>query len=140
MKNLETLQQIKSKIIYDELDSNIADLVRTLNNIPSVVTIQSCGGHDHPRAEFNQAGAGYWYVTFHTEDAWAVALIAADAMVLDEYAKLAAFYQPTEDAEGLDVNDLFYVVRGKAADLMDFTDLLAKDVREAPKNHFWDVT
>ncbi len=53
----------KKDIPYDELDANMVSLVNALNNYPAVVTIGSCGGHEHP-TNLSQWEAGSWYVKF----------------------------------------------------------------------------
>jgi hypothetical protein len=50
---------------YQDLDENIRELVRVLNEIPGVKTIGSCGGHDNPA--HGQWGQGTWYVKFELD-------------------------------------------------------------------------
>ena len=54
-------------IPYDEIDSNIVELVRTINLFPGVVTESSCGGHRD--GESFQKPEGEWeiFLTLETE-------------------------------------------------------------------------
>jgi hypothetical protein len=51
----------KKGIPFDELDSNIVNLVRALNRYPGVMSIGSCGGHE-AITNPSQWQAGTWYV------------------------------------------------------------------------------
>ncbi len=58
-------------IDYTELDTNIVDLVKVLNEFPGIITIDSCGGHPNPGPGQNPAGE--FSVAFkveHTEHGW----------------------------------------------------------------------
>lgn len=50
-------------IPYDEIDLTIIPLVRALNDLPGIRTIESCGGHENPNVPW-QKPLGSWYVTF----------------------------------------------------------------------------
>ena len=43
-------------IDYTEIDTNIVDLVKVLNEFPGVITTGSCGGHSNPGPGQNPAG------------------------------------------------------------------------------------
>jgi hypothetical protein len=62
---------LRADVPYEELDSNVVDLVRALNAFAGIKTIGSCGGHREPGP--GQAREGSWWVTFeieHSEDGW----------------------------------------------------------------------
>jgi len=53
------------EVPYDELDTNIVELVRVFNSFPGIHTVGSCGGHDNP--ESYQSPAGSWDIVFRIE-------------------------------------------------------------------------
>jgi len=60
-----------SDVPYDELDPNVRELVRVLNETLGLETTGSCGGHENPNPA--QQSAGQWLVTIdrpYTEDGW----------------------------------------------------------------------
>jgi hypothetical protein len=62
---------------WEELDQPIRDLVRELSNLPGIVTLSSCGGHDDAAAKGDGRGPEHWDVYFRPcfafpEDAEAV--------------------------------------------------------------------
>lgn len=50
-------------IPYDEFDPPIVPLARTLNGLPGIRTLSSCGGHEEP-TNASAATAEHWYVSF----------------------------------------------------------------------------
>ena len=50
-----------------ETDPRIAGLVRTLNDLPDIYTISSCGGHRDPGNRENAVPEGYFYIQFIIE-------------------------------------------------------------------------
>lgn len=58
-------------IDYTELDTNIVDLVKVLNEFPAIITIDSCGGHSNPGPGQNPAGEfSVALKVEHTEHGW----------------------------------------------------------------------
>ncbi len=63
-------------IPYDELDTNIVELVRAINSFPGIYTVGSCGGHPNNKDFQNREGT--FDIVFQlevegrrpTEDAW----------------------------------------------------------------------
>jgi hypothetical protein len=53
---------------WDELDESIIPLIRTLNELPGIHTLGSCGGHETPISG-NSAPADQWWVLFDLEPA-----------------------------------------------------------------------
>lgn len=53
--------------MYDDLDKNIASLVRALNDWPGIKTVSSCGGHLNNKP--HQLPWGQWEVMFELEPA-----------------------------------------------------------------------
>jgi hypothetical protein len=51
---------------YHELDSNVRELVRELNQFPDLHTIGSCGGHPEPLTKVS-APEGHWWVTLQPD-------------------------------------------------------------------------
>jgi hypothetical protein len=70
----------------DHLDSNIARLVHTLNRVPGVQTVSSCGGHPRPVRFRRQWPAGSWYAKF------VVTPDNAGRQALDRVASVVADY------------------------------------------------
>ena len=57
---------------YEDLDPNIIHLVRVLNAIPGITTLESCGGHSGPIGP-TQRPEGEWYIVFrvaHNDEGW----------------------------------------------------------------------
>lgn len=52
--------------LYKEIDENIRELVRVLNEFPGIVTTSSCGGHSNPKPF--QKSAGEWEIFIQLED------------------------------------------------------------------------
>ena len=64
--------EFKARIRYDKLDTNIVSLVKTVNSIPWVATLESCGGHPDPKP--GQAGEGEWMAVLrfaNDDNGWA---------------------------------------------------------------------
>lgn len=59
---------------YDEIDPNIAALVRALNAFEGVTTVGSCGGHEEPTGGGWPAGCFYVKFTVDRSDAAWLAL------------------------------------------------------------------
>ena len=59
------IDDAKARIRYDQLDANIVNLLKPLNSIPWLVTLESCGGHPDPKP--GQAGEGEWMVVLQFE-------------------------------------------------------------------------
>lgn len=77
---------MKHNLNYDELDTNIAGLVRSLNAFPGISTIGSCGGHENPTEI--QRPLGEWFVTFYvayTSGGWRSLELIAGAITLDPW-------------------------------------------------------
>jgi len=53
---------------YDELDSNIVGVVRTLNSFPGILTVGSCGGHKDSETYQNREGTWSVVLQLETED------------------------------------------------------------------------
>jgi hypothetical protein len=117
-------------VSYDDLDSNVRELVRELNQFPDLHTLGSCGGHPE-RITAVSAPEGRWWVTLHpdwTDDgrislefvAWAVRDLARANHLLF----LEAFACPpwlNEPGEGLT-----FQLTGIDVDPQDVADFLAK--------------
>jgi hypothetical protein len=74
-------------IPWDELDETIVPLVATLNRLPGIRTIGSCGGHTE-RISSVSAPAESWWVTFDLEAADPESVVAVptwDAWVSLEF-------------------------------------------------------
>jgi hypothetical protein len=132
------LQPYKDKIHYDELDQNIVGLVRVMNEITTLTTVESCGGHQNPDAQARQAALGRWYITFHTADPYAIALIASTAEKFGPAVQIDVRYHSFGKGEGLDLINLMYAMQG-ATDILDsFAEFLTADLKSSPRG-FWDL-
>ena len=56
----------KEPVFWGKLDDNIVNLVFTLNELPGIVTIASCGGH--PDSGPTQHPDGEWFVGFEVRE------------------------------------------------------------------------
>jgi hypothetical protein len=71
---------------WEELDPSIRDLVQELSNLPGIVTLSSCGGHDDAAAKEDEPGPGHWDVYLRP---WFAFPEAAEAVWPDEDGWLA---------------------------------------------------
>lgn len=132
------LQPYKETINYDELDPNIVGLVRVMNEITTLTTVESCGGHANPNLEAKQVGPGRWYITFHTADPYAIALIASTAEKFGPSVQIEVRYHSFGKGEGLDLINLMYAMQGPTDILDSFIEFLTADLKSSPRG-FWDL-
>ncbi len=116
-------EEIKSNLHYEDLDANVVELVRAMNAIRGLVTIQSCGGHEAPRSDLAQVGTGLWYVTFAVTHFEALALLAFAAYNFAAAVRITAFYKPF--SADFDTSDLFFQLNGREIAPDEFAQALA---------------
>jgi hypothetical protein len=86
MKTLADLAHFKTGIDFREIDPNIVELVKAMNEFSGLATWQSCGGHQD-RQDALQAPAGEWYVMFSVflgEEGWEA--LSRVAFLAEEYS------------------------------------------------------
>jgi hypothetical protein len=116
------LESVKKDIPYNELDQNIAGLVKALNEFPGLVTIQSCGGHDRLEEGLNQAPKGFWYVTLYAGDLRDLATIAFAARPFGQAILIEAFYDYYQ--EDFDPSYLLFALKGRDIEPGKFAEVL----------------
>ena len=132
------LQPFKDQLDYTKMDANIAGLVKVMNDITTLATIDCCGGHTNPDKAARQVGTGRWYITFHTADPYAIALIASTAEKFGSAVHIEVIYQAFGKEEGLDLINLVYEMSGPEEVINDFTELLTRSLNTSPRG-FWDL-
>lgn len=118
---MNDIAAFKKDIPYQDLDQNVARLVKVMNDFPGMLTLQCCGGHDDPDQEINRVPKGYWYITFRAEDLLELSFLAFIAREFDKVS-LEAFYDPFE--ETFDQNYLLFALKGRDVDPNEIADLL----------------
>ena len=81
------LREKKSIIPYSEIDYEIRDIVRIMNSIDGIETVESCSGHDKGPchiffvADSIEDVTKFMYSHLYCNTAWRVSLVLTDTMI-----------------------------------------------------------